>query len=156
MSLQSVRDHLASVAPDIEILESSESTATVDLAASAHGVVPGQIAKTLALWVGDTPVLLVLRGDAKLDNRKYKDAFGTKAKMLAAEDVVSWTGHPVGGVCPFGLPSDLRVYTDVSLRDHAEVLPAAGATNTALRITPDRMAALVAAEWVDVAKDAAA
>ncbi|QDG78467.1 YbaK/EbsC family protein [Labrenzia sp. PHM005] len=150
MSLESVRSHLAEAAPDLEVLVTKDSSATVDLAAAAHGVEPGQIAKTLSFRVKDTVFLLVARGDARLDNKKAKAAFGGKAKMLSAEDVVDLTSHPVGGVCPFGLPSPLKVYCDISLKDFDVVIPAAGATNAAVRIAPDHMAEITNAEWVDV------
>lgn len=152
MSLESVREFLARHAPDLELLEKPGSTATVAEAAQAHGVQPAQIAKTLSLWVGDAAVLLVLGGDARIDNRKFKQQFGCKAKMLDAEQVVHWTGHPVGGVCPFGLAHDLPVYADVSLRRFDSVLPAAGSTRSAVRIATERLASLVGAQWVDVAQ----
>ncbi len=153
MSLESVRAFFAEHAPDIRVIETAESSATVPLAAAAHGVEPGQIAKTLSLRVGEAVVLVVARGDARLDNRKAKAALGGKPRMLGAEEVVALTGHPVGGVCPFGLPTPLKVYCDVSLRAFDEVVPAAGSTNSALRIAPERMAALTRAEWVDVCQD---
>ena len=95
MSLQSVKNFLAEHAPDIAVIELSASTATVALAANAHGVEPGRIAKTLSLWVGDDVVLLVTRGDARLDNQKYKASFRTKPKMLEASEVEAETGHPL-------------------------------------------------------------
>ncbi|MFM0435720.1 MULTISPECIES: YbaK/EbsC family protein [Paraburkholderia] len=152
MSLQSVRTFLSQHAPDLEILEKQTSTATVAEAANAHGVSPGQIAKTLSLWLKDEVILLVLGGDAKIDNRKFKDQFKGKARMLNAEEVVEWTSHPVGGVCPFGLPREMKVFADVTLKKFDVVLPAAGATNAALRIAPQRLIELVRAEWVDVAQ----
>ncbi|MBB4866335.1 prolyl-tRNA editing enzyme YbaK/EbsC (Cys-tRNA(Pro) deacylase) [Pseudomonas nitritireducens] len=155
MSLESVRAFFAEKAPDIAIIELETSTATVALAAEAHGVEPGRIAKTLSLRVGERTVLVVARGDARLDNRKLKEAFGGKAKMLGAEEVVELTGHPVGGVCPFGLATPLPVYCDVSLRAFDEVLPAAGAVYSAVRIEPQRMAQLVAADWIDVCQELA-
>lgn len=150
MSLASVRAFFAEKAPDLQIIELSTSTATVPLAAAAHGVAPGQIAKTLALCVAERNLLIVTRGDARLDNRKLKETFGGKAKMLDAQTVLELTSHPVGGVCPFGLATALPVYCDVSLRVFTEVVPAAGAIHSAVRITPTRMADLVTAEWVDV------
>ncbi|HCF5277062.1 TPA: YbaK/EbsC family protein [Pseudomonas aeruginosa] len=153
MSLESVRRFFAEKAPDLRIIELETSTATVALAAEAHGVEPGRIAKTLSLRVGERTVLVVARGDARLDNRKVKAAFGGKAKMLGAEDVVELTGHPVGGVCPFGLATPLAVYCDVSLQAFDEVLPAAGAVHSAVRIAPQRMAELVDAQWVDVCQE---
>lgn len=153
MSLQSVREFLTEHAPDLEIVVKPTSTATVREAAEAHGVEPAQIAKTLSLRLRDEVILLVIGGDARIDNRKYKDRFGTKAAMLDPDDVVRWTSHPVGGVCPFGLPQDLRIFADVTLKRFDVVIPAAGATNAALRIAPDRLSSLVDAEWVDVAQD---
>lgn len=152
MSLQSVRDFLSEYAGDLQIVEKPISTATVAEAASAHGVEPAQIAKTLSLRLQDEVILLVMGGDAKIDNRKFKARFNAKAKMLSPEEVVERTGHPVGGVCPFGLPGPMRVFADETLRKFDVVIPAAGAANAALRIAPDRMAQLVKAEWVDVAQ----
>lgn len=153
MSLSSVRSFLAGAAPDIEILELGVSTATVELAAAGHGVEPARIAKTLSLRCGDRVLLVVVRGDGRLDNRKAKVAFGGKVRMLGPEEVEAVTGHPVGGVCPFGLPPGLAVYCDVGLRAFDEVVPAAGAVNAAVRIAPERMAALTGATWVDVCQD---
>lgn len=150
MSLASVKAFIAEHAPDIAVLETQASSATVDLAAAAHGVLPAQIAKTLSLRVGEMVVLVVARGDARLDNRKAKAALGGKPRMLGADEVEALTGHPVGGVCPFGLPAPLPVYCDVSLRDFDEVVPAAGSPNSALRISPSRLAELTQARWVDV------
>ncbi len=153
MSIESVRAFLAEKAPGIEILETDEPTPTVNDAAAVHGVAPGQIAKTLSLRVGERVLLVVARGDARLDNKKAKAAFGGKVRMLEAEQVVTLTGHPVGGVCPFGLATALPVYCDVSLKAFDEVLPAAGSINSALRIRPDHMAELVAEGWVDVCQE---
>jgi prolyl-tRNA editing enzyme YbaK/EbsC (Cys-tRNA(Pro) deacylase) len=112
-------------------------------------VEPGRIAKTLAFKLADGKVfLLVARGDARIDNAKFKTTFG-KGKMLALDQVEALTGHPVGGVCPFGLATDLPVYLDKSLLAFAEVLPAAGSVNSALRISPQRMAELTQGHWVD-------
>lgn len=152
VSLQSVHAYLDAHAPDLTIIEAPTSTATVALAAAAHGVAPGQIAKTLSLWLGDAVILLVMAGDARLDNRKFKDRFGCKPRMLDAQEVLHWTSHPVGGVCPFGLPQALPIYTDVSLQRFETVIPAAGAVNAALRIRLERLVTLTAATWVDVAQ----
>ncbi|MBS7538098.1 YbaK/EbsC family protein [Ancylobacter lacus] len=149
MSVESVRAFLAVHAPDIAIIELESSTATVAEAAEGHGVAPARIAKTLSLRVGERRFLLVTRGDARLDNRKAKAAFGGKASLLDPVEVAALTGHPVGGVCPFGLATALPVYCDVSLRAFDEVVPAAGSTTSALRIAPERMARLVGAQWVD-------
>ena len=150
MSLESVRQFFAEHAPEIEIIELAESTATVGMAARAHGVTPGEIAKTLSLKVKNDVVLIVTRGDARLDNRKLKAALGAKARMLSVDEVINWTGHPVGGVCPFGLENPLTVYCDISLRSFDEVLPAAGAIHSAVRISPQQMAELTNARWIDV------
>jgi prolyl-tRNA editing enzyme YbaK/EbsC (Cys-tRNA(Pro) deacylase) len=153
MSLETVRAFFAQHAPDISVIELDVSTATVAEAAAGHGVSPGQIAKTLSLRVGDRVVLLVTSGDRRLDNKKAKAVFGGKIRMLDLAEVEGITGHPVGGVCPFGLKEPLPVYCDISLRDYDEVVPAAGATNSAVRIAPERMASLVGATWVDVCQD---
>ena len=150
MSVETVRAFFAAHAPDIDIVELDASTATVEMAAKGHGVAPAQIAKTLSLRIKDRTFLIVTAGDARLNNRKIKDVLGGKPRMLGQDEVVALTGHPVGGVCPFGLATPLPVYCDVSLNEFDEVVPAAGSTNSALRISPDRMAALVNAEWVDV------
>ena len=150
MSLQSVREFFAEHAPDITIIELEQSTATVALAAAAHQVEPGQIAKTLSLKIKDRVILVVAKGDARLDNKKLKETFGAKARMLSSDEVVMLTGHPVGGVCPFGLENPLDVYCDISLQAYDEVLPAAGAIHSAVRISPQRMASLTSATWVDV------
>ncbi len=155
MSLESVRAFFAEHAPDIAVIVTKESSATVPLAAAAHGVEPGQIAKTLSLRIGDEVVLVVTRGDARLDNRKAKAALGGKPRMLGQEEVEALTGHPVGGVCPFGLATPLKVYCDVSLKAFDIVVPAAGSTHSALRIAPERMAELTRADWVDTCQEAA-
>jgi prolyl-tRNA editing enzyme YbaK/EbsC (Cys-tRNA(Pro) deacylase) len=150
MSLESVRGFLAEHAPDIEILIHDGSTVTVAEAAAAHGVPQAAIAKTLSLTVGGRPFLVVAGGLARLDNQKAKAQFGGKVSMLGTDEVLRLTGHPVGGVCPFGLATPLPVYCDVSLKAFEEVVPAAGSTQSALRISPDRLAALAQAKWVDV------
>jgi len=155
MSLQSVKAFFAAKAPDIEIIELSASTATVELAAKGHGVLPAQIAKTLLLKIGDEALLVVASGTVRLDNKKAKQVFGGKPKMPDADEVVALTGHPVGGVCPFGLANPLPIYCDISLRNFDEVIPAAGSTHSALRINPLRLAELVDAKWVDVAQETA-
>jgi len=150
MSLQSVQQFFADNAPDIDVIELSQSTATVALAAAALHVEPGQIAKTLSLKVKNEVILVVAKGDARLDNKKLKDTFGAKARMLSSDEVVTLTGHPVGGVCPFGLENPLSVFCDISLKQYDEVLPAAGSIHSAVRIKPERMAELTSATWVDV------
>lgn len=150
MSLESVRAFLATHAPDLSIIDQGASTATVLEAAETLGVLPGQIAKTLSIRVGETVMLIVARGDARLDNRKTKDALGGRPRMLGAEEVEALTGHPVGGVCPFGLASDLPIYCDLSLKDFETVYPAAGSRTASVMLTPARLAELTGASWVDV------
>lgn len=154
MSLESVRAHLARIAPDLEILLADGSTATVAEAAARHGVAPGQIAKTLAFCRQDGEAFLVVaRGDARMDNAKMKAAFDGKTRMLDPERVLALTGHPVGGVCPFGLATPLPVYCDVSLQAFDEVIPAAGSTHSAVRLAPQRLAELTQAQWVDLCRE---
>lgn len=150
MSLDSVKQFFLQHAPDITVLEARESTATVALAAQVHQVEPGQIAKTLSLRAGERAVLVVARGDARLDNKKLRAAFGVKVKMMDLDATQALTGHPVGGVCPFGLATPLPVYCDVSLKDYDIVMPAAGSINSAVRISPERLAQLTDAQWIDV------
>jgi prolyl-tRNA editing enzyme YbaK/EbsC (Cys-tRNA(Pro) deacylase) len=156
MSLESVRAFLTANAPELSVTVTDKSSATVLLAAEALGVEPGQIAKTLSVRVGDRVVLVVTKGTARLDNKKARDALGGKPRMLGADEVVALTGHPVGGVCPFGLATPLQVYCDVSLKKFAEVWPAAGSVNSSVRMSPARMAELTGASWVDVCQEPAA
>jgi prolyl-tRNA editing enzyme YbaK/EbsC (Cys-tRNA(Pro) deacylase) len=153
MSLESVRDFLAARAPDVAIVPLERNSETMSLSA-AWGVKPAQIAKSLVLRAGERALLLLACGDARLDNKKAKAAFGGKARMLPPEEATALTGHPVGGVCPFGLATPLPVYCDVMLQAHAEVVLGAGATNAALRIETKRMAELAGAQWVDVCEGA--
>jgi prolyl-tRNA editing enzyme YbaK/EbsC (Cys-tRNA(Pro) deacylase) len=152
MSLESVRAWLADHAPELRLIEVVESTATVAAAAGALGVAPGRIAKTLAVRAGDETFLLVARGDARLDNKKTKSAFGARPRMLGPEETLALTGHPVGGVCPFGLAAPLPVYLDVSLRDFDLVYPAAGSLNASVAVAPERLFELVGKAWVDLCR----
>jgi prolyl-tRNA editing enzyme YbaK/EbsC (Cys-tRNA(Pro) deacylase) len=150
MSLESVRAFFAEKAPDISVIESQQSSATVPLAAVAYGVEPARIAKTLSLRVGERVVLIVTSGTSRMDNRKVKALFGGKPKMLGLDEVAGITGHEVGGVCPFGLKTPLPIYCDISMKEFDIVVPAAGSTHSAVRIAPERLAQLTSAEWVDV------
>lgn len=152
MSLDSVRAWLAANAPDLRLLELEETTATVDTAAKAIGVEPGRIAKTLAVRAGDQLFLLVARGDARLDNRKCKDEFRSRPRMLGADETLELTGHPIGGVCPFGLANPVPVYIDVSLKAFDVVYPAGGSLNTSLEIPVTRLFDLVGDRWVDLCR----
>ena len=155
MSLESVKAFFAEKAPDISVIESETSSATVVLAAEAYGVEPGRIAKTLSLRIGERVVLIVTSGTSRMDNKKVKALFGGKPKMLGLEEVADITGHEVGGVCPFGLKAPLPIYCDVSMKAFDIVVPAAGSTHSAVKIAPVRMAELVDAEWVDVCQNGA-
>lgn len=152
MSFESARAWLAEHAPDIAIIDQGASTATVAEAAEALGVEPARIAKTLALRVGEVVLLVVARGDARLDNAKCKAEFAGRPRMLDAEETLALTGHAVGGVCPFGLATPLPVYCDGSLREFATVFPAAGSRTSSVELGPDRLAELVSRRWVDVCR----
>ncbi|RYY24562.1 MAG: YbaK/EbsC family protein [Sphingomonadales bacterium] len=152
MTVESARTWLGLHAPELRLIEGTASTATVADAAAALGVEPARIAKTLALRVGETVLLVVVRGDARLDNQKSKAEFGGRPKMLDADAAEALTGHPVGGVCPFGLASDLPVYCDVSIREFATVFPAGGSRTASVEVPPERLAELVSQRWVDVCK----
>jgi len=152
MSLDSVRQWLAANAPELPIIEVEGSTATVDTAAEALSVEPGRIAKTLAVRAGEHLFLLVTRGNARLDNRKCKDEFGQRPRMLGPDETFALTGHPVGGVCPFGLKNPLPVYLDVSLKAFDVVYPAGGSLNTSVEVPTERLFELVAERWVDLCR----
>lgn len=152
MSLESVRAWLAEFAPDLPLIQVEESTATVETAAKALGVEPGRIAKTLAVRAGDETFLLVARGDARLDNGKTKKEFGARPRMLGAEETLALTGHPVGGVCPFGLANELPVYLDVSLKAFDIVYPAGGSLDTSVKVRTERLFNLVGKRWVDLTR----
>jgi prolyl-tRNA editing enzyme YbaK/EbsC (Cys-tRNA(Pro) deacylase) len=152
MSLASVQGWLAANAPDLRLITVEDSTATVETAARALGVEPGRIAKTLAVRAGEHLFLLCTRGDARLDNRKSKDEFGARPRMLGPEETLAITGHPVGGVCPFGLLNDVPVYIDVSLKAFDIVYPAGGSLNTSVEIPTDRLFKLVGSRWVDLCR----
>ncbi|HET9813732.1 MAG TPA: YbaK/EbsC family protein [Sphingomicrobium sp.] len=152
MSEQSVRAWLAKHAPDLRYIEAAETTATVETAAKALGVEPGRIAKTLAVRAGVHLFLLVARGDARLDNRKCKDELGARPRMLGAEETLALTGHPVGGVCPFGLETALPVYVDVTLKAFDVVYPAGGSLNSSVEVPTERLFDLVGERWVDLCR----
>ena len=152
MSEASVIEWLARHAPDVRRIEQAASTATVAEAAATLGVEHGRIAKTLAFRVGDTAMLLVARGDARLDNGKCKAALGGRPRMLDPEETLALTGHAVGGVCPFGLATPLPVLCDRSLLAYATVFPAAGSRTSSVELAPRRLAALTEAEWVDICR----
>ena len=137
MSIEKVRSFFAGLGREDDILEFAVSSATVELAAQAVGCSPGRIAKTLSFAVDEGCVLVVCAGDSKIDNSKFKAQFYTKAKMLSPDEVLSFTGHAVGGVCPFAIENPaVTVYLDESMRRFDTVYPAAGSSNSAIRLTP--------------------
>lgn len=153
MSIEIVRKYFSSFGMEERIQEFEVSSATVELAAQAVGCIPARIAKTLSFKIGDEPILIVAAGDAKIDNRKYKDQFGKKAVMLSQEEVSEKVGHAVGGVCPFGIPETVHVYLDESLRRFETVFPAAGSSNSAIELSMEELERYSKAEkWVDVCK----
>ncbi len=153
MSIEAVRIYLRQRGLEDRIIEFSQSSATVELAAEANHCEPARIAKTLSFALADGCILIVAAGDAKIDNGKYKARFGAKAKMLAPQEVLERVGHAVGGVCPFALKPGVTVYLDESLRRFDEVFPAAGNAASAVRLTPEELAQTSdAKEWVDVCK----
>lgn len=157
MAYEKAREHLAKYGLEDRIHLFDVSTATVELAAQAVGCEPARIAKTLSFELGDGCVLIVCAGDVKIDNRKFKDTFHTKAKMLSHDRAEELTGHRVGGVCPFGVnPDTTKICLDASLRRFDVVYPAAGTDNTAVRLTLDELEHATGGEWVDVCKSALA
>ena len=149
MTFETARAWLQTYAPDLRMIDHGVSTATVREAAAALGVEDARIAKTLALRFGDRIVILVTAGDMRLDNTKAKAAFGARPRMLPADETLAVTGHPVGGVCPFGLATPLPIYCDISLQPFATVFPAAGSLTSSVEIAPDRLASLIGAEWTE-------
>lgn len=154
MSAEGVKSYLKQFGLDEKMKEFNQSSATVELAAKAAGVEPGKIAKTLSFKVEESAILLVTAGDARIDNKKYKERFGVKAKMLTPEEVVEFTGHHIGGVCPFDVADEsVKTYLDESLRRFDVVLPAAGSDNNCVVLTLEELErASRAAGWVDVCK----
>lgn len=153
MSIDKVREYFRPLGREQDILEFPVSSATVELAAQAVGVIPARIAKTLSFLVEDRCVLIVAAGDAKIDNPKYKAMFHTKAKMLTPQQAQEMTGHAVGGVCPFANPEGVQTYLDVSLRRFDTVFPAAGSSNSAVELTCDELAEYShSLGWIDVCK----
>ena len=153
MSIVKVREYLKDFGADGRILEFPVSSATVELAAKALGTAPARIAKTLSFRLASGVILVVLAGDAKTDNRKYRETFGEKARMLDREEAEALVGHAVGGVCPFAVNDGVKVYLDVSLKRFATVFPAAGTRNSAVEVTlPQLEAASQPAGWVDVSQ----
>lgn len=154
MSISTVKEYLKTFDKENNIIELAESTATVDLAAKALNVEPGRIAKTLSFKLEGTCILTVIAGDKKIDNRKYKETFHIKAKILTPEEVIEYTGHEIGGVCPFGIinPS-VKIYCDISLKKYKTVFPACGSSNSAIELTPEELFIISkSTEWIDISK----
>lgn len=154
MSIDAVRAYFKNFDLDNKIMEFSTSSATVELAAQTLNCETARIAKTLSFKTGSNIILIVCAGDTKIDNKKYKDTFACKAKMLAPEEVLEYTGHAIGGVCPFGLKNDkIDVYIDKSLLRFSSVFPACGSSNSAIELSPDELFYYAKAKsWIDVCK----
>ena len=154
MSVESVRNYLKQFDLDTKVQEFEESSATVELAAKAAGVIPAMIAKTLSFKVEDYAVLILTCGDTKVDNHKYKAKFGAKAKMLTPEEVIEYTGHAIGGVCPYANPEGkCKVYLDESMKRFEMMLPAAGSSSSCVRLTIEELErSCPGAEWADLCK----
>ena len=153
MAIERVREYFKHYGIAERIIELTESSATVELAAQALGCEPARIAKSLSFMVNDGPILIISAGDVKVDNAKYKARFGTKAKMLTADEVETLVGHAVGGVCPFGINNGVTVYLDESLKRFTTVFPACGSGNSAIELTIPEMERYSGyKEWVDICK----
>ena len=154
MSVEIVREYLKQFNKDKDILEMDESTATVELAARTLGTEEARIAKSLTFYNGDEAMVIVVAGDAKVDNKKFKAQFGFKAKMLAHDDTVKFTGHAVGGVCPFALPENVEVYLDDSMKRFETMFPACGSSNSAIELKLDELEKISKSKmWIDVCKN---
>ena len=153
MSIENARAHLAKYGKDKDIIEFSTSSATVKEAAADLNTEEGRIAKTMSFMLSDGPIVILAAGDGKIDNRKFKDRFHEKAKMISPDDVENTIGHPIGGVCPFGVKENVRVYLDESLKRFDYVYPAAGSRNSAIKLTiPELEKTSEYKEWIDVTK----
>lgn len=155
MSIEIARDYLKKYNMEDRIVEHEMSSATVELAAEAAGVIPARICKSISFKTEDGAVLICTAGDAKIDNRKFKDFFQIKAKMLTPDEVTKYTNHDIGGVCPFGITNpNTKIYLDVSLKRFGTVFPACGSSNSSIEMTPDEIFSISEAlEWVDVCKN---
>ncbi|MEK3702917.1 YbaK/EbsC family protein [Paenibacillus sp. FSL R7-0198] len=153
MAIEKVKDFFKQYGMDSQINEFEVSSATVDLAASALGCEPERIAKTLSFMVNGQAVLVVAAGDAKVDNKKFKEYFKTKAKMLSPDEAIDMVGHAIGGVCPFAIKNDVSVYLDISLKRFDTIYPACGSSNSAIELTIKQLEKYSSySEWIDVCK----
>ena len=154
MSVESVKKYLSKYSVQDSVIEFTESSATVELAAKALNCKPERIAKSLTFLVNDNPLLIVTAGDVKVDNKKFKSEFGVKAKMIAWDDVESYVGHAPGGVCPFDLKENVKVYLDDSLKRFQTVFPAAGSSNSCIELSLEQLEEFTDyIKWVDVSKE---
>lgn len=155
MSIENVKVHFRLHNREQDVQEFATSSATVEQAAETIGVIPARIAKTLSFrGEGEAAILVVAAGDAKVDNKKFRETFGFKARMLTPDEVLEQTGHAIGGVCPFGLTHELDVFLDVSMKRFSTLFPACGSTNSAIELTCDELAQYSGSkDWVDVCKD---
>lgn len=153
MAVEKVREYLRTYHMEERILEFDVSSATVELAAQAVGCEPERIAKTMSFLVNEEVILIVTAGDVKIDNKKYKQYFHAKAKMIPFEEVEEYIGHAPGGVCPFAVKEGVRAYLDESLKRFETVYPAAGSANSAVRLTPQELEQCIEnVTWIDVCK----
>lgn len=153
MAVEKVREYLKGYHMEDRILEFDVSSATVELAAQAVGCESERIAKTMSFLVNEEVILIVTAGDVKIDNKKYKQHFHAKAKMIPFEEVEEYTGHAPGGVCPFAVREGVRAYLDESLKRFETVYPAAGSANSAVRLTPQELEHCIEnVTWIDVCK----
>ena len=153
MAIEKVKDFFKQYGMDSQIIEFEVSSATVDLAATALGCKPERIAKTLSFMVNGQAVLVVAAGDAKVDNKKFKEYFKTKAKMLSPDEAIDMVGHAIGGVCPFAIKNDVSVYLDISLKRFDTMYPACGSSNSAIELTIKQLEKFSSySEWIDVCK----
>lgn len=151
MSFENVKKYFEEIEMDSKIIELKDSSATVEQAANALGCKPEHIAKTMSFKTKEGPILIVCAGDAKIDNKKYKSLFGQKAKMIPANEVEELIGHLPGGVCPFAIKENVKVYLDVSLKRFEKVYPAAGNGHSAIELTIKELETISKADsWVDV------
>lgn len=153
MAIEKVKEYFRQFGMEDKVLEFTVSSATVELAAQALGVEGARIAKSMSFKIGEEPILIIAAGDARVDNRKYKDTFQTKAKMLTPEEVDKFIGHSIGGVCPFAINDSVTVYLDESLKRFETVFPACGSSNSAIELTiPELEKYSNYKEWIDVTK----
>lgn len=152
MGVESVKDFLKKNNLFENYLEFQTSSATVELAVQAIGCEPGRIAKTLSLKTSNGPIVIVVMGAARIDNKKFKEVFGEKVKFLQGDEVFELTGHPIGGVCPFALKEGVKIYLDESLKEYNPIYPAAGAGNNAIKISLEDLERVTNGTWIDVCK----